>query len=132
MTQVAEPIPTAVTAEPAILRASGIKRSFKMGDSVVTVLKNVDLSLRTGEFIAIEGRSGSGKSTLLHILGALDAVDGGTQEFQGREYTRFTISSERGFFGMMRSTTMRAIRWLLVVATLAAGITWLFKREDWL
>src|SRR4051812_6189494 len=68
-----------------ILRAQGLKRSFQMGDSTVTVLKHVDLSLHAGEFVAIEGRSGSGKSTLLHILGALDAPDAGSVEFDGQQ-----------------------------------------------
>jgi lipoprotein-releasing system ATP-binding protein len=71
--------------DPTILRASSLKKSFRMGESVVTVLKNVDLAVREGEFVAIEGRSGSGKSTLLHLLGALDAPDEGRIEFQGRD-----------------------------------------------
>jgi len=84
VSQLAEPISTKSAAGTPILRASGIKRSFKMGDSTVTVLKQVDLSIRPGEFIAIEGRSGSGKSTLLHILGALDECDGGTVDYNGQ------------------------------------------------
>jgi lipoprotein-releasing system ATP-binding protein len=69
-----------------ILRATGIHRVFRMGDSSVEVLKGVDMAIRRGEFVAIEGRSGSGKSTLLHILGALDAPDAGFVEFEGQNY----------------------------------------------
>jgi lipoprotein-releasing system ATP-binding protein len=72
---------TVVPAKPAsgevILRASAVKKSFRMGESTIQVLKHADLSLKTGEFVAIEGRSGSGKSTLLHLLGALDEPEGG-------------------------------------------------------
>jgi lipoprotein-releasing system ATP-binding protein len=77
------------TAE-TILRASGIRRAFKMGDSEVEVLKGVDLAIRRGEFIAIEGRSGSGKSTLLHIMGALDSPDAGSIEFEGQDFLRLS------------------------------------------
>jgi lipoprotein-releasing system ATP-binding protein len=70
---------------PIILRAKNIHRHFKMGDSTVHVLKGADLSLKPGEFVAIEGRSGSGKSTLLHILGALDESDQGVIEFDGQD-----------------------------------------------
>src|SRR5436853_1294648 len=65
------------------LRASGLVRSFQMGDQNLVVLKHVDLSVRPGEFVAIEGRSGSGKSTLLHLLGALDTPDAGSVEYDG-------------------------------------------------
>ncbi|HEY8665811.1 MAG TPA: ABC transporter ATP-binding protein [Tepidisphaeraceae bacterium] len=70
-------------ADVAILRAAAVKKSFRMGESVVTVLKHVDFTVRAGEFIAIEGRSGSGKSTLLHLMGALDQPDEGTIEYDG-------------------------------------------------
>ena len=69
----------------AVMRARGIKKSFKMGDTPVQVLKGVDVTIRPGEFLAIEGRSGSGKSTLLHTMGALDAADAGTVEYNGRD-----------------------------------------------
>lgn len=68
-----------------ILRAHELRKSFRMGDTKIEVLKSVDLTIRQGEFIAIEGRSGSGKSTLLHLLGALDEADSGAIEFDGRE-----------------------------------------------
>ena len=84
MTQVAPPeLPIASKAPPVILRGQGIRKSFRMGDSTVEVLKHVDVSILSGEFLAIEGRSGSGKSTLLHILGALDAADDGSVEYGG-------------------------------------------------
>jgi ABC-type dipeptide/oligopeptide/nickel transport system ATPase component len=48
---------------PPIVRAQGLGKSFRMGEAVVHVLRDVDLSIKPGEFIAIEGRSGSGKSS---------------------------------------------------------------------
>src|SRR5438034_11842955 len=72
------------------LRARGVQKSFQMGEVGVQVLKAVDLTVKAGEFIAIEGRSGSGKSTLLHILGALETLDRGTVEFDGQDYAAVT------------------------------------------
>jgi ABC-type lipoprotein export system ATPase subunit len=89
MTQVvphANVVPLPIPSGRPILRATGLRKNFRMGDSVVEVLKDVDLAIRSGEFIAIEGRSGSGKSTLLHVLGALDVGDGGAVEFEGQSY----------------------------------------------
>src|SRR3954471_12537696 len=80
----------AETQSGPILRASGIRKSFRMGESTVTVLKQADISVRAGEFVAIEGRSGSGKSTLLHILGALDAADDGAVEYNNQDIARMT------------------------------------------
>jgi lipoprotein-releasing system ATP-binding protein len=73
-----------------LLQASGLRKSFRMGESELQVLRHVDLSVRAGEFVAIEGRSGSGKSTLLHILGALDDYDGGSVVFDGRDIARLS------------------------------------------
>ena len=84
-----------VVSPDLILRATGIHRVFKMGDSSIAVLKGVDMSIRRGEFVAIEGRSGSGKSTLMHILGALDAPDSGNVEFDGEDYDRVGRSQLR-------------------------------------
>jgi len=82
------------TPSKLILRTAGLRKSFKMGDSVVQVLKDVSIDVSAGEFIAIEGRSGSGKSTLLHLMGALDEPDEGTVEFEGRDIGNLS-SAER-------------------------------------
>jgi len=68
------------------ISARGVSKSFEMGEVPIQVLKGVDLSVKQGEFVAIEGRSGSGKSTLLHILGALETLDRGSVEFDGIDY----------------------------------------------
>jgi lipoprotein-releasing system ATP-binding protein len=74
---------TAIGIEP-ILCAQDLRKSFRMGDANVVVLKQVSLDIRAGEFVAIEGRSGSGKSTLMHLLGALDAADSGNVTYEGQ------------------------------------------------
>ena len=89
---------------PEILRAQGIRKSYRMGDSTLIVLRHVDLAVKEGEFVAIEGRSGSGKSTLLHLLGALDTPDAGVIEYRQCDIGAFAPrqrsrlrSSEFGF-----------------------------------
>jgi lipoprotein-releasing system ATP-binding protein len=92
---ISQPPPMAHRADPAILKATGLKKTFRMGDSVVQVLQHADITIRTGEFLAIEGRSGSGKSTLLHILAGLDAADDGSIEFEGRDIAELAGRAER-------------------------------------
>jgi lipoprotein-releasing system ATP-binding protein len=81
------------TKEPAILVASGVRKTFQMGDSQIVVLKSADLAVAPGEFVAIEGRSGSGKSTLLHILGALDECEAGEVKFAGRDIANLSSAA---------------------------------------
>ncbi len=54
-----------------------IKKSYGQGDSRVTVLKGIDLSIDRGELCVLLGPSGSGKSTLLNIIGGIDNPDSG-------------------------------------------------------
>ena len=65
------------SAADIVLEAQGIVKVFNTGDDALKILQGVDLTLRSGEMMAITGPSGVGKSTLLHILGALDMPNGG-------------------------------------------------------
>ena len=58
--------------------AHGIVKSYLVGQTTLTVLRDLDLSVEAGEMVAIVGASGVGKSTLLHLLGALDRTDRGS------------------------------------------------------
>ncbi len=73
-----------------IISASGIHKSYKMGQSSIDVLKGLELSVPKGAFLAVVGASGSGKSTLLHILGALDTPDKGSVHFNGNDLQKFS------------------------------------------
>lgn len=73
-----------------IISASGIHKSYKMGQSSIDVLKGLELSVPKGTFLAVVGASGSGKSTLLHILGALDTPDKGSVHFNGNDLQKFS------------------------------------------
>lgn len=64
--------------EPIVMEAFNLCKSFQEGGgSVLHVLRDINLTIRAGEKVAIVGASGSGKSTLLHLLGGLDSPTSG-------------------------------------------------------
>lgn len=60
-----------------ILRVENLTKSYGKGETKVDALKNINLSINKGEFVAIVGPSGSGKSTLLHLMGGVDRPTSG-------------------------------------------------------
>ena len=70
-----------------MIRAEGLCKSFGSGDSRVTAVDDVSLTVCRGETVAITGESGSGKSTLLNLLGGLDKPDSGSITVAGEEIT---------------------------------------------
>jgi putative ABC transport system ATP-binding protein len=62
---------------PPIIQLEHVTKIYRMGDVIVTGLRDVSLRIDEGEFIAIMGSSGSGKSTLMNIIGCLDSPTSG-------------------------------------------------------
>jgi lipoprotein-releasing system ATP-binding protein len=73
--------------EMAFLEAHGVTKSYTVGATPLTVLRDLDLAVEAGEMVAVVGASGVGKSTLLHVLGGLDAVDSGSIAIAGIDLT---------------------------------------------
>jgi lipoprotein-releasing system ATP-binding protein len=72
------------------IQVSGLSKSYAVGGTRLTVLKDLDLSLERGEMVAIVGASGVGKSTLLHVIGGLDAPDAGSVHIDQVELGRLS------------------------------------------
>ncbi|MDP4144875.1 MAG: ABC transporter ATP-binding protein [Bacillota bacterium] len=68
-----------------VIEANALNKTFKLGDVNVDVLKDINLTIREGEFVSIMGPSGSGKSTLLYLLGGLDKPSSGNVKIAGKE-----------------------------------------------
>ena len=71
-----------------LIDLSGINKSYRNGDQELQVLKNINLQVEEGAFLAIMGPSGSGKSTLMNIIGMLDRPSSGTYHLDGKEVAR--------------------------------------------
>jgi lipoprotein-releasing system ATP-binding protein len=71
----------------SFLEARGVRKTYLVGQTSLTVLRDLDLIVEAGEMVAIVGASGVGKSTLLHVLGGLDRADEGTIAIADTELT---------------------------------------------
>lgn len=69
--------------KPPLIQLKQATKSYALKNMVVPVLRGVDLTIKTGEFVAIMGESGGGKSTLMNILGCLHPLTGGEYIFEG-------------------------------------------------
>ncbi len=76
-----------MSSDSLVLSCKNLSKTYIDGDLRVPVLNGVDLSVKSGEMIAITGASGTGKSTLLHLLGGLDEITSGEIEWMGHQVT---------------------------------------------
>ena len=77
-----------------IVRLNGIQKMYGKR----SIINNLDLTVRKGEFISITGKSGEGKTTLLNLIGLLDTFQGGTYLFDGHD-----VSKKVGIRALIRS-----------------------------
>ena len=68
-----------------LLQLSNICKDYYRGSEPVRVLKDIDLTVEKGEYLAIMGPSGSGKTTLMNLIGCLDVPTSGTYELDGKD-----------------------------------------------
>jgi putative ABC transport system ATP-binding protein len=73
------------TNENRLYVLSGVRKRYLIGAVPVDALAGIDVEIRRGEFLAIQGPSGSGKSTLLNVLGLIELPTGGSVVFRGGE-----------------------------------------------
>jgi len=78
--------------EQPLLVARGVEKTYMLGKRTLRVLKEVNLTVRRGDFLALRGASGAGKSTLLHLLGGLDRPNAGSIHFEGQDLSRLPAS----------------------------------------
>ena len=74
-------------AEPAavIVEVRAVGKEYALGKQIVTALRNISLTIRKGEFMALAGPSGSGKSTLLNLIGCIDTPTSGSILIEGQD-----------------------------------------------
>ena len=73
-----------------LIEAKNMSRDYLLGDTTVHALREVDLEIYEGEFVAIMGPSGSGKSTAMNLIGCLDTLTSGQFLFEGSDISNLT------------------------------------------
>jgi putative ABC transport system ATP-binding protein len=91
--------------EPPLIELRGVTKVYGRGQSEVSALAGIDLTIGSGEFVAVMGASGSGKSTCMNMLGCLDTPTGGAYLFRGVDVARLTKDQQallrRHFLGFV-------------------------------
>ncbi|MBS3681957.1 ABC transporter ATP-binding protein [Ornithinibacillus massiliensis] len=72
----------------SIVRTEKLCKNFKVGANDIPVLKNIEISIESGDFVSIMGPSGSGKSTLLYLLGGIDQPTSGKVFIQNQDINK--------------------------------------------
>ena len=89
----------------ALIRLSGITKTYGSGQAAFQAVKGIDLVIEAGDFVAVMGPSGSGKSTVMNILGCLDTPTSGSYEFEGVNVERLSRDERallrRNYFGFV-------------------------------
>ena len=75
---------------PTIVKLSNISKDYHLGSTKITALKNIDLTIESGEFVSVCGPSGSGKTTLLNIIGCLDLPTEGNVQIIEHETANYS------------------------------------------
>ena len=105
---------TALPPETLVIDARGIAKVYGKPPAQTTVLAGVDLQVRAGEFVALQGASGSGKSTLLNILGCLDRPTRGTYLLGGTDVSRLRPEAQawvrQSYIGLLPPDTQRLLQ----------------------
>ena len=73
-----------------LVQIRGVKKSFKVGEDYLEVLKGLNFNIMKGEMLGVVGASGAGKSTLLHVVGALDKPTEGDVIFKEEDLFKMT------------------------------------------
>jgi putative ABC transport system ATP-binding protein len=113
-----------------VVRASSLNKSYHTGDVEVVVLKDLNLSVEKGDFVAVSGVSGSGKTTLLNIIGSIDKPTHGEIMVFGENLS----SKDEDFLANFRCTNIgfvfqsyNLVSTLTVAENIAFPMEWLRK-----
>lgn len=79
-----------------MIKLKDINKIYQTGDVYVHALKDINIDINKGEFVAILGSSGSGKSTLMNLLGCLDSPNSGTYHLDGIDVSKLDENSLAG------------------------------------
>ena len=98
-----------------IVEIENVSKEYQMGEDQVHALKNIEIKIEEGVFLAITGPSGSGKSTLLNLIGCIDTPSTGKIRIDGRDVTGETPDR-------LADLRARTIRFRLSDVQPAAGV----------
>ena len=86
---------TVLPAENSVYRLAGVSKIYRKGGREIPAVCDLDLDIKPGEWLAVQGKTGHGKTTLLQLLGGLDRPTKGRVEFGGTDLAKAAESDVR-------------------------------------